>query len=486
MQIRNLSIFIVDDRPVSVFLRRLYDVNATPYGWVAHCMDAAEEKQLVFDLLSSDVNYSEDMTDPAWSPALKGKFSCWGLVHALTVLARRNPMDDEGNVLPLEWEIRSAAPQLVSGDVWATRLYGLLRSLAAQPEPEETLSDCIKREHLERWNRPLETSATDQVICSYPQLFSDDLAKQDPQDSDQESMVDRLLPSWRSKLLAAVKDGRVRLHLRTLERCARHLRLRSAISVTDERDGELCIPFSSSATGDFAYGINLFSVLGDLFSRDQIAESGELSLDTTKKFDALRIDEPGYSGPVSIAEWFDHLRVKVKGVQTPAGLDKEMLAVAAKLEDCLGQGDDQAKADALQDLLGKLAGEYTRMGILYILLVARRQLLGFSHTRQAELGAAYHHISIGTQTFSRPIRSQAGVFPQIGGPDKLGREICNAMSGRNHRLGAYWAEWIKPGLSLWYDEYKERLDPSGKNVGKFSPGLQSPRPSPALLDASPG
>jgi hypothetical protein len=473
MPIRNLSLFIVDDRPVSTpkFLRSIIDVNVTPYGWIAHCLDAADNKQLSFDLLSSDINYSEDGDDPGWSPSLKGKFSCWGLVHALAVLARRKLVDEEGNVLPLEWEIRSVTPEQVQGDLWATRLYGLLRSLAAQPKRGESLCDCIRREHAEKWSKPLETAATEQELCSYPELFTDDLVQQKKQDSLQEEMVERLLPNWRTKLFKAVKDKQLRLHLRTLEKLTKRLKQRLEIDVKDPRDRDLCIPLSSSATGDFAYGISLFSVLADLFSRDRVNESGEMRLDTVKKFDALQAAESGRSGALSIHEWLDLLRAVAGGVETPTGLQNVMYSVSRSLEECLAKGDDQSKAEALEGLLRGLDGDYTRRGILYILMVARRQILGFAHTRKAQFRAAYYHIYIDPQTFTRPLREQVNVFPKIGGPDKLGIELCNAMSGSNHRLGAGWEEWIKPGLLLWYDQYKDKVDPRGKNRKKFAPGL---------------
>jgi hypothetical protein len=470
MQIRNLSIFIVDDRPVATFLQDIFDVNITPYGWYTHCLEAASgDKQLAFDLMSADVNYSEDRSDPEWSPSLKGKFSCWGLVHALAALARRKTADNENNLMPFDWEIRSAAPQLVRCDPWAARLYGLLRSLAAQPKPDEDLPTCIMREHLEKWHKQLITNSMDQEVCDLRGLFLDDITTQDEQDSNLAGMLQRLLPKWRSKLLDAVKDGQVRLHLKTIDNCVKQLRAKPIIRLTEAEDMELCIPFSSS-TGTFAYGIRLFSVLGDLIDREQLEEGDVPILDTRKLFDTLRINDADYSGPISILQWYDQLRVQVSGVQTPAGLDKEMLIVGDKLEECLVQNNDEAKAIALQNLFDSFSGEYTRIGMLYVLLVARRQLLGVSHTRHTDLENAYK-ISIGPQTISRPIRSQTGIFPQIGGPDRFAREVCNALCGCNHRLGAYWPDWIRPGLARWYRKYKIRIDPSGKNMSKFAPSL---------------
>src|SRR6185436_10970581 len=98
----------------------------------------------------ANINYSKDERDPGHKPTVgptsEEESNAWGLVHALMAIARRRDDDGHGNHLPLAWEIRTVSPQAYRQNADATRLYGLLRSLAAEPEEGEMLEQAIHRE----------------------------------------------------------------------------------------------------------------------------------------------------------------------------------------------------------------------------------------------------------------------------------------------------------------------------------------------------
>lgn len=107
-------------------------------GWVPHLQDLYRHKEIAFDLLSIDVFFTQDLSDPVHrlprekgEPAPTNNLSS-GLVHGLAAMARRQH-SFEGNVMPLAFEVRTVSPNKdgMNTEEWAdvTRTYGLLLAL---------------------------------------------------------------------------------------------------------------------------------------------------------------------------------------------------------------------------------------------------------------------------------------------------------------------------------------------------------------------
>lgn len=441
MEIRNLSLFIPDDIAVRGYLPHLFKVNVTPYDWDEHISDCFARKNSTIDLMSADTNFSTDDTDP--EDCKKNGWNSWGFAHAIAGLAQRRSTDDHGNALPFAWELRSASPALIRNDPSAIRLYGFLRALAASPRAGESFKQCIEREHHERWQKPLGEDPALDAKSDLVRILVQDFACQNTQDSIQSEMIGRLLPQWRSKLIAAVKDRQVLLHHPTLEKQSAQLAHCQPIMI--ENDRQFCIPFQDGA-GRFAYGINLCSVFADMFDQTAYDQGDPLSLDPSKPYAALDLKEKSYKGPRTIVEWHSHLLNIVTGMQAKY-LPSRVASIGEQLE-------DHFQKKTVQELVDGLDGQYPEKCILFCAMVTRWIALGHEYKDQGDL-CSHHGITVWNEnTFSRPLRKERHMFPNVGGPDKFAKQLVQALKCREHSLGEHWDNWIKPGLILWITKRK--------------------------------
>ena len=227
--VRNLSLAVVDDdvekQLAAPFkLVDLLDFPPCPGSRLStlegHCRNAAAVKKLSFDLCSIDMNFQADLCDPVRPDARikeagiadPASMTASGLYHGMALLARRNGTDEQGNSLPLAWEVRSATPHQFSSraDLRADAIRGfaLLRSLLASPDPGETLEECLRRER-----RIVNPHATPLVDGSLMQMFENDLQKQDPSSGLVQEILKKLLPRWRRLFFNAVDDRKVNIHI---------------------------------------------------------------------------------------------------------------------------------------------------------------------------------------------------------------------------------------------------------------------------------
>ena len=153
--VRNLVAFVADDVRLELPWNCAIDIWREPdigiskqssaSGWLRHVEDIYRNKSIAFDLLSIDVFYTEDFSDPVFHllpdngepPPSKNISS--GLVHGLAAMARRRHSID-GNVMPLAFEVRTVSPSKegLGIDQWCeiTRMYGILLALMTPYTPD--------------------------------------------------------------------------------------------------------------------------------------------------------------------------------------------------------------------------------------------------------------------------------------------------------------------------------------------------------------
>lgn len=275
---RKLRLLVVDDSMLSESAPALIELvemggQERVAAWADHCNSLAFEKALDYDLLSIDILFDRDGTDPgvAFLPEaalqrVRG-YNCAGLYHGMMALARRNPSDRHGNRLPVAWEIRSVNareldhPELKTE---AVRAYGLLRSFLARPREEEALAQCLLREgHEEEPPRSFSPGR------SIQETFLEDLRSLPAVKGSGIGITARLLGQWRSRTRVAVEVGDLSLDTTALR--GQTLQLARA---TDEQARDLVQELYLPVAGwrrEAEYGIALESVFADLlpaFSED--------------------------------------------------------------------------------------------------------------------------------------------------------------------------------------------------------------------------
>lgn len=180
-------------------------------SWDQHCSNLALVKEIEVDLLSIDINFERDDTDPQ-NEGIGGGPNCSGLYHAMMILARRQHTDEIGNRIPLVWEIRSAAaPDIVNNphlQAEVTRAYGLLRALLAKPNKGESLEECLVREYNERHRHKMSTSVEKGGLIH---IFQWELKKMPFTPGANLKAVNRLLPMWRTEFLRFIERGEITL-----------------------------------------------------------------------------------------------------------------------------------------------------------------------------------------------------------------------------------------------------------------------------------
>lgn len=443
---RNLTLFFPDDRPATKHVPKalIEQINRTPYLWDRHCRDAAQNKQVTIDLLSADVNYTRDESDPGFDPTpgptSEHESNAWGLVHALMGIARRRVDDGCGNFLPLAWEIRTVSPEAYRRNPDATRLYGLLRSLAADPEDGEVLEHAIHREFARDHPEPLNCIPADGELHD---VFIEDLAQQPSRFTDPVDAVSRLLPQWRARFGRAIAAGRVKIDLDQAHKTLDVLKRRESLSAADENTPS--IPIAIAGSKDW-YGISLVSVMADVVDETTL----DLALKTPLK--ALPFVEAPNAGPRpgTVMEWFQTAVVQsaggLLGVWDPAQRLKEF---ANKVHDAVHAAKNGAPALS-EFMKSSLDGKDYDRALLLIVLIAHTRLHGKKFSSLMQLSRDYrykHHDNL----FLRPIENYPSIFAPMTRAPEFAKELERALKNEEHKLDATW-QWIRRGLSMWYEE----------------------------------
>lgn len=438
MRIRNLKLFYPDDRDVAPAPETLIEqINPTPFRWETHCRDVADRKYVDIDLMSADINFSKDGSDPG----PKDVENSWGLAHALMGLARRAHDDGYGNHLPFAWEVRTVSPDAYRKDSDATRLYGLLRSLAAQPKGKESLEQCIQREFAAEHPKDKDLLPID--VGTFSDILIEDLAHQPSRKGDAMDVLRRLLPRWRTQLWSAIAEGSVRLHvqqatdvLAMLKKQKPLLRMADAIPV---------IPIDNR--GRSAYGISLFSAVADLVDGDSLDVAGQTERIT------IRGNASPHSG--SVVEWYESLIAAATGEISNTDPAQRLAKLAIRIDDILraawnGRYDAPSSAnEALNDFVSGLEAEELDRALLFIILIAHSCLRQHGSVAIKTL-AEEHRIHYHDYLFQRPIAKHESLF-EGRTPSELARQLRRALTNGEHQLGGHW-QWMRQGLRAWYDE----------------------------------
>ena len=439
MTVRYLKLFFSDDHDATQECPFVEIVTDPGFSWVGHCYDTFETPRITFDLLSSDINFTEDITDPG-QPG--GAVNSWGLIHALAALARRDHAA-YGSQLPLAWEVRSFSPDAYKDDPNATRAYGLLRSMAACPRPGESLEQCIWREHQERRQPPPGLPFEAWKAQGLSKIFADDLAAQQARGTDAVKACQRLLPQWRDRFRQAAADGQVRI-------CESFNAVRGGLpkgGLVADSDRPIGLPIMAEG-GGVQERLHLFSIFADLVRHDP-AGSAVLELDTP--FQNIRI--PGQPGDAfTVRQWLVDLgraaKVQVSYADPDVRFELVLNSVFDPLPSDPRDGHDEAWAsgEPLRDYMAQ-HGRVAERAMILCALVFHRTMEGHNDVSSRTIADRYS-LAINPKTWSWPIKKAPSIFPQIGGPDTLARELQKALREEPHRLGEH-ATWMLRGLKRW-------------------------------------
>lgn len=450
MYVRKLAMYFPDDRPVenTTFLK-LYH---TP-SWESHCRAIFEQKFLEFDLLSSDINFDQDTSDPCTDGYARSA-NCAGLVHALAGLARRKGVDDFGNQLPLSWEVRSVSPYMYSGENDAIRLYGLLRSLASSPLKGEGIEDCVWREYEEVNGKSPELSreAGGEDLAL---IFSADLKAQRSHTSNPQIAVDRLLPRWRIMLLDAISRGICIVHH---DSAIKEFRRLSDIyesgdsAIGYDADNRLYLPIADGS-GRCRYGIDLFSIFADRLDYDPETGSYRLSLmPNVTAGDHLK-GKADWCESKRVLDWYASV-TEVAG--SPIGGSPGRLARICHETLRLYKEDREARRNSeIGRALSDYATSYNdlRRAMIFCCLCAYRVIMhndrNFGPTH---INTVFDIHGTNVHFWARGRLKVWDHFPKNITPGELGSAICSAMLGEGPGiLGEHW-NWIRDGLRMWLSE----------------------------------
>jgi hypothetical protein len=455
--IRNLRLAIVDDD--------LGKSLATPHALIdlcrflpsdelrlctleVHCRNAAVEKRLSFDLCSIDVNFQEDIEDPARplstvstrslgmaDPAI---MTASGLYHGMALLGRRAAFDSHGNLLPLAWEVRSATPRQFAtrADLRADALrgYALLRSLLARPMPGEALECCLRREYL-----AAHSNAVPLAGGSLAELFEDDLRRQDPSSGFAPDILGKLLPRWRRMLLEAVENRELHIDVPEMKRQVEKVKSlgttnKGNLKVTPQSD--ICVPVLDTEEKNVAYGIRLTSIMADLVAGGRIA--------TTAKTERLA----DAAGARSMLAWCSDL---VDLSATRRRWPPVFRRIAGQFQQTVALNGESEVASLWEDFRGSQS--LNKRMLLYIIMRVRLHLTKAAGDRdppdiqargRASLSGIYG-INSNVQTFLRPATGNELIKLR---PAALRSAIKQALAGGEGELvkAGIWDGWLAAEL----------------------------------------
>lgn len=430
-----------------------------------HCRNALRAKIVRFDLCSIDMNFQEDFDDPVRprpvatdvdhrpasteiaepellvaDPAI---MTASGLYHGLALLARRDPLDDARNVMPLAWEVRSAAPSAFLGQALlrndALRGFALLRSLLGQPRDDESLEACIWREHREA--HPADDAAADDSARDrhWLEVLEADLRGQHPSSGNVHEVLIKLLPRWRSLFLAAVRRRDVLIDVPELERQVRQLaQLGSAGRPPDlviNPPSPICIPLSGYSQDDAAMAIRLTSAMADLVAGGRI--------DVRGKMDTLDAGD----GALSVLEWCQEL---LRAAMSKESLKTKFREIWREFGKAIIAGGPHAVAE----LWARKQGTHKEDNrfLIYILMRARLWMTEEGRRRDPNdkgagktLAVLYGWSKVNDHTFAAPARKNR--IHSMETKD-LRSGLCDALRERKGALvrARLWDDWLAAGV----------------------------------------
>lgn len=289
MDRRNLRMLCIDDNPmvedpppyIDVVEMELPD-GILPFdriaGWAQHCLSMAVEKELEFDLLTDDINFVRDVSDPQYRVRTRDIIPS-GLYHGMMALARRRAQDEVGNFLPLAWEIRSVQPDSFTSstevEIEAVRAYGLLRAFLAEPKPDESLIACIVRENLEKRIAPPPEAERGKIEgvehTGLAGVMLWDLTTQPELTGAGIGVTSRLLCIWRSDFLRRLKERTIHVDVNNLTLEKKNIEARAKVNhmLSLSADFDPVVPISGWKINGH-YGIRLWSVMADLLVDEQL------------------------------------------------------------------------------------------------------------------------------------------------------------------------------------------------------------------------
>lgn len=436
MTTRNLALFFPDDRTLSAAIPPFIEIRSpNPFGWSAHCLDAYINGEVDFDLISSDINFSLDRTDPASQNRPSDSF---GLAHFLTALARRRGVDPYRNRMPLAWEVRTVSPSEYLKDDHAIRLYGLIRAMAARRIGDETLQQCLWRERSPLPRDPAEGSDAINLTeagwasLSFRDAMALDLTSQAQVDSDPADAIERLLPKWRSQFLLEVESGFCRVDVDAICKQYNQLVKTGVIQTTIEAKPIYEIPVADE-TRKRQYGINLFSVFADQLDYDGKTYSLDCGSELVKDY-LMRMVEI----------------VRTTGIPHPPS--QTMALVAGRAYERLNNPGE------LQQCIKGREWPPEHKAMLFCFLVA---LMAIRHERAVSIKRFFLAFDVDAHenTWLVALKKNAKLFPMMK-PRGLAASIQGAL--RNDKtmiaeLGATW-DWLREGLRLWLDTHATAPD----------------------------
>lgn len=473
MKTRNLRLLVIDDvdladaAPADVDLVRI----TTPHkeqqqlnGWLQHSLSLGRHKSLQFDMMTVDINFCLDGSDPA--NLIKGddQDNCSGLYHGMMALARRATVDSARNALPLAWAMRTVDPKLfdLAGyqdlAVETVRVYGLLRSLLAQQQPQETLAGCIIREHQQLFRRMARPPVT--ADSELLDVMHWDLTEQDAiRGASSASILGKLLPRWRLRFLEAVGRCDVRLDRDQLHKTISQLRPQvnkaGEAPVYLAADAPPCVALADGR-GQAAYGLNLRSIMADLAGRKGIP------LNTRA---AAISGVP--TGTNTVFGWLEALLSRAGDVPIMESRVSQFLLAAERIESLIKSNEHAL----LQDTWTGWKYDPFLRAAAYCVLHIRHWLIrrrtGASISQQ-ELVRLYPVVDVvNVNTFRRPVKSAS-----IGGiqtPRELWKALREAMLGTDTAaLGQEWELWIKEALKQYVLRHHTLVKPDPSLRGLFT------------------
>lgn len=442
MRLHRLRLLVIDDQALQFPPdERFIEVVSRGRGsggrrigrWYSHCRSLAEEKELRFDMLSVDINFEMDKTDP-YLQSVGRKTTCAGLYHGMMALACRESRDESGNRFPLAWEVRTISPREYAADPAlkgeTVRAYGLLRGLAARPLDGESLESCVRREYQQFYNEPMETPHEP----SLADVMAADLSGQSQRHGAGLGIVERLLPSWRREFTSALARGDVQLHHdKLVETCAV---LDAEVFLDAASATQLGIPIASRV-GELVAVIPFGSALSDLFERE-----GD-SLDLKKKFGALA----GVGGEArNVHEWLVELGQADRGNFRRRPDRERFSELARNVVNARDAGEGFQNA---WDVLTPIERSW-----VFVVLVVYDHLTSRSGRRDFRQLAELLHLSYNDQLFLRPVKKVK--FGGYTTPAKLRKGLLDAMQGRGQfGRDSLWDDWLRSALRTFCEKTLE-------------------------------
>lgn len=480
---RNLKLFYLDDRIPPVVRAHIDLVFDGLYGWQTHCRHILAAPHLEFDLLSADINFSEDTTDPAHIESDAN--TTWGLVHALAALARRQHQDRVRNHLPLAWEVRSVSPNMYRQDSGGLRVYGLLRSLAAMPKGDEDIFDCIAREYEESYPDALNLPKYDHAGKKLDVLFTEDLARQGSHNSDVRGIITRLLPNWRRRFLEMVRTGRCNLGVTIANEQLKALFRQDCIMAIP--NGGPFVPIGNSHF-ETEYGIWLASVFADKLRPD---DEGRMILPLKEMFADLAFAEDPHE-PVTITEWYGHLIKLGTGAEAMGSPVPLFLQVVAQAYPAIVASKATENKSELSPLHNKLRSEegtrhtavqFTprQRAMVLCFLCALSVLENEAPAKSLKDIDEQYKIITNERTWRDGVNRYRGDFGGLR-PGEITKRVSRAMKGdADHELGVIWS-WLSEGLARWIRSQSKPRDSKKyadwrTQVARRAPGLVKAQPS---------